>query len=240
MNIIEQKVYCRSCNTKTKHSVVMNNNIPLQYTNSSKDFIEMEDDFEETFYIIQCNGCDSVSFLLEIIEEDRIERDWVKKYFVYPEEPKIKHTKHKRKFFFTVPRFIKAIYREVVFNFNEEQFILCGMGLRMIIEGVCKDKGIDKKPLYNKDNSPKIDNDTGEQKYRFLGLEEKINVLQEEGHITKPHAIVLHQIREMGNDTAHEIVSHDEFTLEDAIIILENLLFNIYDLPKIEIYEKRR
>ena len=73
---------------------------------------------------------------------------------------------------YNVPRFIKDIYEEAVKSYNVDSLILCSVGLRMIIEAVCKEKGIDKEYLVNQDGTQKL-SVTGEQKVKNLGLQDK-------------------------------------------------------------------
>lgn len=244
MKLIEEKVYCKKCNRKTNHCVLEKDNILLQHTISSNDFKDVDFGFVENFYIVKCNGCDNISFLKEYGDEDQWEYDnhgdrhWYYSYTVYPEEPINTEDFHQIKKLYKVPKFIKELYKEVVDSYNGKSLILCCVGLRMIIEGICKSQGIDKVGLTNRDGTPKLDNATGEVKYRFLGLEEKINILLEKGLITQTQSRVLHQIREMGNQTAHEIAKQDRSIIKASLEILENQLFNIYELATIELFNR--
>lgn len=218
----------------------------MHFKVSSSDYKNVDFQFEDNYYIVKCNGCDSISFLREYDDEDQWEHDddgeryWYSTYTVYPEEPKNKHSLLSQKKMYNVPRFIKDIYEEAVKSYNVDSLILCSVGLRMIIEAVCKEKGIDKEYLVNQDGTKKIDSATGEQKVKNLGLQEKIEKLLISGIITEPQSMVLHQIREMGNVSAHEITRHDEHILRRAIEILESLLFNIYEVSKLELFNRKR
>lgn len=246
MKQISEKVYCRECNKKTNQSILEQDKTLMNFKISSADFKNADFQFEDNYCIVKCNGCDNISFLREYGDEDQWEYDddgeryWYSTFTVYPEEPKNKDKLIPQKEMYSVPRFVKEIYKEVVKSYNDDSLILCSVGLRMIIEGVCKDKGIDREHLVNHDGSNKLDPVTGEQKYKFFGLQEKINKLLEMGLITEAQSMVLHQIREMGNETAHEITRHDEHILRGAIEILENLLFNIYELTELELFNRKR
>lgn len=244
MRSISEKIYCRECKKNTNHIILERNGEELKFTVSDADFQDVDFRFSETYSIVRCLGCDNISFCEEYEDEDQWEPDyytgeqrWYSKFTVYPEAPIENDGYHIAKKIRLIPLFIKTLHDEVVNSFNSNSLILCAVGLRMIIEGICKDKNIDKVFLTNSDGSPKIDSD-GKQKIKFRNLEEKINELVKIGLITVTQANILHQIRLMGNETVHEIRSHEKEVLKSSLEILENLLFNIYELTKIELFKK--
>ncbi|MEC0307372.1 DUF4145 domain-containing protein [Paenibacillus lautus] len=230
------QVYCSECNRETNHSEVMS---PYELKSNIYDDLQ----WIEKYYIVKCGGCDSVAFVKQYGDEDMWkempwgEREYYYKYTVYPEEPSGKQEQHIIKELYKVPAFINELYNEVVKAYNNSSFILCFVGLRMLIEAICKEKGIEKVPLTNKDGSPKR-TDTGEYKYRFLGLSEKLKNLLQDGHITQVQYKVLDQIRDLGNESVHEMTKHNDLVVKEAIGVLENMLYNIYDLATIEIFKK--
>ena len=50
--------------------------------------------------------------------------------------------KRQSKYFIKLPPALAKLYRETVETFNAGSMLLCTIGLRALIEGVCKDKGI--------------------------------------------------------------------------------------------------
>jgi len=52
------------------------------------------------------------------------------------------------------------------------------------------------------------------------------------GVLTKDGADILHSLRNMGNDAAHEVKPHSEVELNVAFDVVENLLENVYLLPQ--------
>lgn len=98
------------------------------------------------------------------------------------------------------------------------------MGIRMLVEAICKEKGITQTQVMK----------SGEPKMRNLNLFEKINTLKEKNIIDEAQKQVLPQIRDMGNHTAHEI----KRILKQALHVVEFVLYNIYVLPNITIITK--
>lgn len=224
------KVYCRECKRKTKHEEL----IP-PYEQKASTYDEFQ--WIEKYYIVKCKGCETVAFVLKYGDEDTWEenpfgeREFTYKYTVYPLEPL---SQHESKKFIGVPKFIQDLYIEIVRAFNSNSIILCSIGLRVIIEAICKEKGIERVFLKNKDGSPKIDEETQENKFRFLKLSEKLDILLEQRYITNVQSRVLHQIRELGNKAAHEITKHDRRNIDIGLEIIENMLYNIYELENID------
>lgn len=96
---------------------------------------------------------------------------------------------------------------------------MTGFGIRAIVEAVCKDKNI------NNGN-----------------LKKKIDSLEEADYITKEGSLILHNLRFMGNEAAHELKVHERSELEAGLDVLEHLLQGVYIIPckaqKLPRYEK--
>ncbi len=91
---------------------------------------------------------------------------------------------------------------------NNEQPVLAGIGIRALVERICKDK---QAPGGN--------------------LVEKINDLVKLGVLTQDGATILHKIRTLGNDAAHEVKPHKPEQLRLALDVCEHLLQGVYLLP---------
>jgi hypothetical protein len=63
-------------------------------------------------------------------------------------------------------------------------------------------------------------------------LEQKIDSLVTKGVLTQTAAEILHSTRILGNKSAHDVEPQSEETLLLAMDIVENLLTNVYVLPK--------
>lgn len=230
------QVYCETCNRKTNHQEVAE---PFERKSGIDDDIQ----WFEKFYIAKCRGCDTITFVKKYGDKDMWEenafgdREYTYTYTVYHEAPVDKQRHREKKYFKHVPDFIQDLYTEVIDAYNRNSLILCSVGQRMVIEAICKEKSIDIELLFNADGTPKLDN-AGEQKSRFLTLSEKINKLQGSGYITPIQAEVLHQIKGLGNDAAHEITKHDDKIIGAALEVLESMLYSIYELAHLKLYKK--
>ena len=67
----------------------------------------------------------------------------------------------------------------------------------------------------------------------------KIDELHKRGFIQESARDILHQVREMGNASAHDIEKHDLRTIRSALETVELILYTIYELPNQKIYERK-
>lgn len=63
-------------------------------------------------------------------------------------------------------------------------------------------------------------------------LVKKIDDLMAKSVLTPVGAQILHKIRTLGNDAAHEVKPHSERQLGVAMHVIEHLLTDVYILPK--------
>ena len=108
-----------------------------------------------------------------------------------------------------LPSTVMQIYKETLLALANQAPILAGIGLRALLETVCKEK-----------------NATGKN------LLEKIDSLVTSRILTPTSASILHKIRTLGNSAAHEVKPHSEKQLGLAMDIIEHLLNDVYILPK--------
>jgi hypothetical protein len=188
-------VHCNRCKSATRHALIKKHS-----RNEAEDF----DEDGQPMHIIQicyavwqCQGCESFTI------EERIGYDyddWERRFI-----PKRNSNELPPKSFPRLPEKLQTIYKESLVAFNEDARTLSAVGLRALIEGICKDRGITGKDLYHK-----ID-----------GLRKEL-----------PENIVknLHNLRFMGNDAAHELSPPPEYELRLGIDICEDLLNFLYEL----------
>lgn len=190
---------CRACKRNTKHKVLGKKNkiTPPEYYH------------EETInYLLECNGCTSVSYRTEYhdyesyrqISHDDFEHDISVE--VFPHQIK-DHSPIDS--FFEVPHIVDSIYKESLLAIQEGAFTLAGLGLRATIEAICNDKEVKGK-----------------------NLQVRINAMSRSGMISKSDAERLHAIRFMGNDAAHEIKKAKEKSVLIALKIIEHILLSVY------------
>jgi hypothetical protein len=104
-----------------------------------------------------------------------------------------------------LPSNIDAIYRETHWALCSGSVILAGIGMRAIVEAVCA-----KKRARGKD------------------LEKRIDNLVELGVLSKNDAKVLHRLRDLGNQAAHDVKPLDSNRLKVAMDVVEQLLKQLF------------
>lgn len=220
-NKISDKLYCDTCKIKTNHSYVK------EYSVGSKDQVNPEFNWIDSYYITKCLGCDTISFYNEYSDEDMVrfhngELESYSEKYVYPQEPisDNQETREQHELIDTqnVPEIIETLYRQIVCSFDSGYYLLAAVGLRMIVEGFCNDLGIQDGPVVNEQ----------EVEERRNNLQGKINGMLENEKISSSNASVLHQIRKLGNVTVHELENPESQTVLEGIKIIENLITSIY------------
>lgn len=110
-----------------------------------------------------------------------------------------------------LPNKVEQIYKETIQTLSDNSPILAGIGLRALIETVCKE------------NEAEGDN-----------LFKKIDDLVTKDILTPAGSVILHKIRTLGNDATHEVEPHSETQLGLAMDVAEHLLMDgcIYTTKK--------
>lgn len=190
---------CRSCKRSTKHKV-----LGLRSKQSNPEYYH-----EETkYFLLECNGCTSVSFREEYHDYEAYHQTGPDDYEhqisveVFPHHIK-DHSPIDS--LFEIPNIVERIYKESLLAIQEGAFTLAGLGLRATIEAICNDKEVSGK-----------------------NLQVRINAMQRSGMISKSDAERLHAIRFMGNDAAHEIKKAKEKSVLIALKIIEHILLSVY------------
>lgn len=196
--------YCNKCTQLTRHKVVHE----YSRVHTPENTPGMQIDYAKgAWKIIECNGCEEVSFYEtwqtseDIDYETGIPYEHVKLY------PECQESALGFQQFEALPLKVKNIYFEAIQTFNKNLYFSSMACLRAIIESVCSNVGIDKG-----------------------SIEQKINKLFEKGFLTKQHADILHEHRLMGNKSLHELQIPTKEELVIAIKIIEHTLENIYEI----------
>ena len=194
-------IYCRRCSGKTNHSVLC------------KGMEEADPDdgiWRRTHYLARCAGCETYCYATATETEDtfdpRLER-MVPEWVVYPTPEGEKEPLEK---YFVFPIRVSAIYLEVVKSINSDLLLLSAIGLRALIEAICKDQGV-----------------------RARNLQRLIDGLADGGVLSTKESEILHGLRFMGNAVAHEIARPDRQEVLAALLIAESMLQVIYILPRL-------
>jgi hypothetical protein len=203
-------ILCNYCRVETRHLLRARH---CWYRNTennvSIDAADLSDDVDgickHQNSIWTCAGCDTVTFEWQLLYGDSENSEkWVEGDGGY--YPDRSQDSLQPKSFLKLNAELSRLYREIVTCFNDDCLLLCTIGLRALIEGVCKDKGF-------KD---------GNLEHKIDGLAKfvpNLNLIE-----------ALHAFRFAGNEAAHrlELSSLDDTKM--AIEILEDLLNFLYDL----------
>jgi len=198
----KRRVYCNRCRGDTSHECV------CKSERSEEDWSDEESHptFVEDWIFVtwRCLGCQAVSLEERYtnwgMHDEDGEQVWSSEVF-----PARTRAHLKPKFFTSLPKQLATIYKESVISFNSSAPLLCAVGLRALIEGVCNAKKIKGK-----------------------NLQERIDGLA----TILPTSIVknLHGLRFMGNTAVHELEPPPKHDLRLAIEVCEDLLNYLYEL----------
>lgn len=206
------KSICSNCKRDTNQKVICEKKVTYNEESGWWDITK--------YQIIECKGCDSISFrkLYDDVAQsqgaDYGLETWTQELF-----PKRSINTIHIKSLHNTPTNVKNMYRETIDAFNNNQHILCSAGMRSIIEGVCKERGIEKG---------EVDDGKGGKKYSRK-LDGKIEALASNGFLTKDKANILHELRFLGNEALHELTSPSSDELKIGIEIIEHTLDNLYE-----------
>lgn len=157
------------------------------------------------YQILECRGCNTLAFRLSTWD-DTVDEPVVRET-TYPSV--IEDQPIPPEFSGNLPGKVAGIYMECTAAIESGLNLLSAVGLRMIVESLCLNMNV-----------------------RRGNLETKINRLVREGHLLPPQARCLHDLRFMGNESAHEIERPSKRELDIALDIIETLLKTVYVLPK--------
>ena len=205
--------YCNKCKINSKHIV-------LSYI-SDKGSDEVSGvSWADKYQIIRCDTCNTISFRKD---------GWFSEYQYLPDDdgsyemlyPESTENRIEQKEYDNLPYRLDEIYDEVIKSFNTDNCILCAVGIRAILEGICSDKNIKEGRVPVENNQLKKKNN----------LEGRIYGLEENGIISKNQQEALHQLRFLGNDAVHELSKPSKSDLKTALEIIEHMRNDIYELP---------
>ncbi|MEX5664635.1 DUF4145 domain-containing protein [Pseudomonas neuropathica] len=204
----EQKFPCKKCSLETKHKVVA-----CLEENGSEDCGGGNSvDWCEEHQIIQCLGCEEISFRVcstnseDYDYDDETNSQYHNRTITYypgrvPGSKVIDH--------WLLPWGIGQIYKEARTAVENELFIIGGIAIRALLESICSDV-----------------------KAKGRNLELKIDDLHERSLVTKEGVETLHKIRLLGNRAAHRAKAHSKDQLLLALEVIEHILIGTYIIPE--------
>jgi len=195
-----KRIFCNTCKGLTNH-LLRTRNLFLEQIYD--DFDEEVFGFHEHRYSLwSCAGCTAPTLEWQMGPPSSDNEEWEEFAFGYF-PPREKDSIQRKRFRNLKPE-LSLLYGEVVTCFNSDCLLLCTIGLRALIEAVCKDKGVAGRDL----------------KDRISGLIKflpSLNLIE-----------ALHDFRLAGNDAVHELQA---LTRDDARASIEVIELNfLYDL----------
>ena len=203
----EIQIPCVKCSGRTMHEVVVS--VDQSGTESKYDF-----SWYQAYQIIRCKGCKTLSYReTSETSEDYIqigedEYEWQGSEKLFPS--RIEGRKDLGDDAIYLPSDLRRIYKETVDALTNNFPVLAGIGLRAIVETVCKEKSASGGDLYT-----------------------KINDLASRNVLTPSGANILHKVRTLGNKAAHEVMPHTLAQLSLAMDVVEHMLKDVYIFPKL-------
>jgi len=201
-----ERIFCNSCKRITSHVLRVNYSRP-------RIVGEGEQPGEFLTSIWTCAGCDQETFERKLTLEDGWQSDPV--YIPPREEPADPEESVdpaeepiQGKDFPHLSAGLAEVYREVVVCFNQGCLVLCIVGLRALIEGVCVEKGCAKGDLQEKINC-------------LARLIPNIDIIE-----------ALHAFREAGNDAVHRREAPGKEQLKQSVHVTEELISYLYELDQ--------
>jgi len=192
---------CTSCRSAiTRHSVraSFHHEVPVEDDGATIGYIETD------YEVVQCNGCGQPSF-----RSFWYASNTPPEYFKLPPDheqlypPRL--ADRRRRDDIRLPESIQLAYFETHKALCSGSNVLTIIGMRAILEAVCRHQGVRKGLLWS-----------------------KVDKLVEKGVLSRKGANVLHGVRSLGNDAAHEVKPADQPKLLAAMDTIENLLESVY------------
>ena len=165
------------------------------------------------FQVIQCQGCLTVSFCDASQFSEDVDVDEYGQQFI-PTKRKLFPSRVAGRSLMSEVHLLSPevhrVYQEAHAALCAELPIMAGLGLRTLVEAVCRDKEMDGR-----------------------NLQARINALQGAGFITPAGAEILNHLRQMGNAAAHQMKAHTQEEINAAFDVVEYLLQGVYVIPKL-------
>ncbi|MEO0554255.1 MAG: DUF4145 domain-containing protein [Bacteroidota bacterium] len=203
------KSFCATCCRPTNHKVLKEEKV------SSADETGWWD--ESKYQIIQCLGCDTISFRKlynDVSYQSGFDEDMTTQELFPKRGPHSRPIKSYR----NLPVEIKKVYQETIDAYNNELPLLASVGIRAVLEAICVEKKVEGGTYVNKNGKA----------IKSKKLDGKIYGLLEKGLLTPNNAELLHELRFLGNAAIHELTTPGLSKISLALDIIELVIENIY------------
>ena len=197
------KCFCSECEKETNHEILYE---------KDERYDCYDNEYEVCYQVVRCCGCENISFRRVTVDLN----NWIQDEMGYGEPsktevvfPSMKKSYKRLDKPFYLPEKVLLIYNETVSAIENNNYLLAAMGMRAIVEAVCKEKNVKGK-----------------------NLEIQIENLKKMKLISESDCNLLHGVRFLGNEAVHEIESPRLYVIETTMKILEHLLLGVYVYPQ--------
>jgi hypothetical protein len=205
-----RKIYCNTCKLETNHELKAISSRRCDETDHEGTPFEQLIFWEEYRYCFWvCRGCDTATF--EEVYDCMGYGEHPPKSNLYPRREDKSRAPLKDYRILGSP--LWPVYGEIIESFNAGLRIICSMGIRALLEGICVEKeGITDEDAFTL---------TGKLKILKERLEEREDL---------PHKVAetLDCLKSIGDDAAHGLEAPTRKELEQAIEFVESLIEFIY------------
>lgn len=204
----EISVECTKCSGRTSHTSLAAVDVHGTEGDNGYSF-----EWHTEHQVVQCLGCKSISYRVvssnseECYHDEHGDTVYAESVKLYP--PRIAGAKGLGDQTVYLPQKVRQVYEETLSALSVDARVLAAIGLRALIETVCKEKKAEGGDLFK-----------------------NIDSLVEKRVLTPVGADILHKIRTLGNAAAHEVKPHSGGQLSLALDIVEHLLKDVFILPK--------
>lgn len=196
------KLFCYRCGKHTNHTIIAEKNV--------RPSSEYDDHWGEDHYFGECAGCEAITYAVSSWHEHDWNPHTGEMDSTWKTYPRADTARQSMADDHHLPGKISSIYQEVIGAMNAQLPVLAAIGLRALIEAICRERSI-----------------------AGGNLEKLIDGLATSGVLSAAQASILHSHRFLGNFAAHEVVSPKPRELVAALEIAETVLRTIYVLPEL-------
>ncbi len=195
--------HCVACKRETNHTVVCSvheeeffpsDDAPPEWSGG----ITLTTDHQ----IVRCNGCNTVGYR-RVVEDDSDGETFISQF--PPPGLDVETLRDS----WQLPHDVRRIHSETLTALTHSCPTLAGVGIRLLIEIVCNEEGVEGRNLAN-----------------------RIDALADKGIVAKASAQVLHHLRDLGNGAAHEAKAYPLDQLILGMDIVQTMLKNVYLHPR--------
>lgn len=203
------KIFCNNCKCDTHHEMKCQHERHYYESNDHADGtieITWYEQYLYSFWI--CLGCDTATLAERFHCTPMYDENgevFETNYF----PPRTNYSTRKPKGFLHIDKKLMTAYHEIITAYTNRLYIICSMGIRALLEGICIHEGITDK--------------------QARSLNEKITMLQDNNRV--PSGIIdgLKHLKPIGDDAAHRLDAASNHHIGLAIDLLEALLTHLYE-----------